>query len=312
MVSTVESSGIDRHLAGTAAGKVAGGADGFDHVTRRMRRNLGTKLAGILAVAILAFVIQGLARNRALQWGVVWQYLFSSAVLAGVLRTLLITASAIAIAVVLGVLLANMRLSGNRVLQAVNAVYVWFFRSIPLLVLLIIAYNFSLLYAHLSLGLPFGPAFVTFTTAHVVTALTAAIITFGLQQAAYTSEVIRAAILSVPKGQVEAAETLGLTYWGAMRRVVLPQAARVALPPVTNETINLCKSTALVAFISVPDLLYSVQEIYARTFEVMPLLVVATIWYTVIVSTMSLAQWWLERKLGDTKRRGPTVAAEAS
>ncbi|MCU1492278.1 MAG: transporter permease [Acidimicrobiaceae bacterium] len=275
-----------------------------------MRRNVGTKVLGVLAAALLAFFIQGIARNSAVQWRVVGSYLFSGPILTGVLRTLLITAVAIVIAIVLGVLLANMRLSRNRVLQAVNGIYVWFFRSIPLLVLLIIAYNFSLLYAHLSLGVPFGPAFVSFTTTHVFTALTAAIITFGLQQAAYTSEVIRAAIMSVPPGQVEAAETLGMTYWGAMRRIVLPQAARVALPPVANETINLCKSTALVAFISVPDLLYSVQEVYSANFKVLPLLVVATIWYTVIVSVMSLAQWWLERSMR-IDRRVATIAVTA-
>jgi polar amino acid transport system permease protein len=289
-----------------APGATPGGANfALDRTTRRMRRHAGTKAAGVLAAALLAFFIQGLARNHGLQWGVVGDYLFDHQVLTGVLRTLLITATSIAIAIVLGVLLANMRLSNNRVLQAVNAVYVWFFRSIPLLVLLILAYNFSLLYAKLSLGLPFGPSFVRFTTAHLLTALTAAIVTFGLQQAAYTSEVIRAAIMSVPRGQVEAAESLGMTAAGAMWRVVLPQAARIALPPVANETINLCKSTSLVAFISVPDLLYSVQEVYARTFQVIPLLVVATIWYTVIVSVMSLAQWWLERSMRHSHRVRP-------
>jgi polar amino acid transport system permease protein len=279
----------------------------LDRTTRRMRRHPATKAAGVLAAALLAFFIQGLARNHGLQWSVVGNYLFDHQVLTGVLRTLLITATSIAIAIVLGVLLANMRLSNNRVLQAVNAVYVWFFRSIPLLVLLILAYNFSLLYAKLSLGVPFGPSFVHFTTAHLLTALTAAIVTFGLQQAAYTSEVIRAAIMSVPRGQVEAAESLGMTAAGAMWRVVLPQAARIALPPVANETINLCKSTSLVAFISVPDLLYSVEEVYARTFQVVPLLVVATIWYTVIVSVMSLAQWWLERSMRHNHRVRPAA-----
>ena len=163
------------------------------------------------------------------------------------------------------------------------------------------------LHSHLSIGIPFGPGFVRFATAHVVTAMTAAMITFGLQQAAYTSEVIRASIMAVPRGQVEAAESLGMTHWGAMRRVVLPQAARIALPPITNETINLCKSTALVAFISVPDLLYTVEEIYNATFQVVPLLVVATLWYMAIVSVMSLGQWWIER----TMRRDRRVRALA-
>jgi polar amino acid transport system permease protein len=293
---------MQERSTGTASGGAQAATAGLDHTTRRMRRHAGTKVAGVLAAAVLAFIVQGLARNGAIQWYVVSQYLFSEPVLTGVLRTLLITVSAIALAIVLGVILANMRLSSNGVLRAVNAVYVWFFRSVPLLVLLVLAYNFSLLYSHLSLGLPFGPSFVKFTTTDLTTALTAAVFTFGLQQAAYTSEVVRAAIMSVPKGQVEAAESLGMTYWSAMRRVVLPQAARVAVPPIANETINLCKATSLVAFVSVPDLLYSVQEIYARTFQVVPLLVVATIWYTVIVSIMTLGQWQLERRTQRSRR----------
>jgi polar amino acid transport system permease protein len=264
-------------------------------MTRRMRHHTGTKAAGVVVALLSIYLVQQLARKSALQWGVVGSYVFSGPVIAGVLRTLLITASSIMIAIVLGMILANMRLSNNRVMRTVAVIYVWFFRSIPLLVLLILAYNFSLLYSSLSIGVPFGPTFVRFETQHLITGLVAAILTFGLQQGAYTSEVLRAAIMSVPKGQIEAAESLGMTYAAAMWRVVLPQAARIAIPPVANETINLCKSTALVAFISVPDLLYSVQEIYARTFQVVPLLVVATIWYTVIVSVMSLGQWWLER-----------------
>jgi polar amino acid transport system permease protein len=277
-----------------------------------MRRHIGSKIAGLLAAFLLAFIIQGLARNSALQWSVVGQYLFSNQVLEGLMRTLLITVVAIAIAIVLGAILANMRLSKNRVLRAVNAIYVWFFRSIPLLVLLILAYNFSLLYSNLSIGIPFGPAFVTFMTRDITAAMTAAFVTFGLQQAAYTSEVIRAAILSVPKGQTEAAEALGMSHWRIMLRIVLPQASRVAVPPIANETINLCKSTSLVAFISVPDLLYSVQEIYSRTFQVVPLLVVATIWYTVIVSILSLGQWWLEKTLSNPSRgdRVGSIAVE--
>jgi polar amino acid transport system permease protein len=278
-----------------------------------MKRHMGSKVAGLLAAAVLAFVVQGLIRNSALQWSVVWQYLFSSEVLSGLETTLILTGAAIAIAIVLGTLLANMRLSKNRVLRVVNGIYVWFFRSIPLLVLLIFAYNFSLLYSNLSLGIPFGPSFVTFATKDFTEAMTAAILTFGLQQAAYTSEVIRAAIISVPKGQTEAAEALGMTQWRILKRVVLPQAARLAIPPIANETINLCKSTALVAFISVPDLLYSVQEVYSRTFQVMPLLVVATIWYTVVVSILSLVQWRLERIMLNPSRgsNNEVVATEA-
>jgi polar amino acid transport system permease protein len=280
-----------------------GGPSEVAGIERRMHRHVGVKVLAVVAAFAFLFVLQGVARNKALQWNVVGSYLFSRAVLTGLARTLLITVLAIVIAVVLGVILANMRLSSNRVLQSINAIYVWFFRSIPLLVLLIIAYNFSLLYSRLSVGLPFGPSFVSFSTKDVASGLTSAVIAFGLQQAAYTSEVIRSAIMSVPSGQVEAAYALAMTRFRTMRMIVLPQAARIAVPPIANETINLCKSTSLVAFISVPDLLYSVQEVYARTFQVLPLLIVATLWYIVIVSLMSIAQWRLEKRFGDSRRR---------
>lgn len=269
----------------------------LDRARKHMRRHLPTKVAAVLAVGYLAFVIQGLARNKAVGWKIVGHYLFARPVLEGLGRTMLITVAAIAIAIVLGVVLANMRLSSNRVLNGVNAVYVWFFRSVPLLVLLILAYNFSLLYESLSVGIPFGPQLLHFSIKNATSGMTAAIATFGLQQAAYTSEVIRSAISAIPKGQTEAAQALGMTRLRLLWRVVLPQAARVALPPIGNETINLCKSTSLVAFISVPDLLYSVQEIYAQNFDVVPLLVVATIWYIAIVSLLSLGQWRLETRL---------------
>jgi polar amino acid transport system permease protein len=136
--------------------------------------------------------------------------------------------------------------------------------------------------------------------------MVAAIAAFGLQQAAYTSEVLRASILSVPAGQREAAVALGMTNVRTLRRVVFPQAMRVAIPPIANETINLLKSTSLVAFISVPDLLYSVQQIYSSTFQVVPLLLVASIWYMVIVSLLSVGQFFLERWM----RNAPGRAAK--
>lgn len=272
-------------------------------------------VAAVVVVLILAFWVQGIARNKALDWTSIGQYLFASAVLQGLKRTIIITVISIAIAIVLGALLANMRLSKNPVLRATSWLYVWFFRSIPLLVLLIIAYNFSLLYPRLGLGLPFGRQWFTVSTQNTFNPLTAAIIAFGLQQAAYTSEVIRASIQSVPVGQREAATALGMTSTRTLMRIVFPQALRVAIPPITNETINLLKSTSLVAFISVPDLLYSVQQIYASTFQVMPLLVVASLWYMLIVSILSVAQYFVEARLRKTpglpSRRRPEQPIES-
>lgn len=265
------------------------------------------KVGAVVVVLILAFWIQGLARNQALDWKTVRHYFFDQSVLQGLERTLIITASAIAIAVVLGAILANMRLSQNPVLRGTSWLYVWFFRSVPLLVLLILCYNLSLIYPKLGLGLPFGPQYVTVNTQKLIDPMFAAIAAFGLQQGAYTSEVLRASILSVPTGQREAATALGMTKTRTMLRVVFPQALRVAIPPVANETINLLKSTSLVAFISVPDLLYSVQQIYAANFKVVPLLLVATIWYMIVVSLLSVGQFFLERRLRNAPGRASTA-----
>lgn len=266
------------------------------------------KVAAVVVALIVAFWIQGLARNQALDWKTVRHYLFDSSVLQGLERTLIITAVSIGIAIVLGSIIANMRLSKNPVLRGTSWAYVWFFRSVPLLVLLILCYNLSLIYPQLGLGLPFGDQVVTVSTQKLIDPMVAAIAAFGLQQAAYTSEVLRASILSVPAGQREAAVALGMTNLRTLMRVVFPQAMRVAVPPIANETINLLKSTSLVAFISVPDLLYSVQQIYSSTFQVVPLLIVATLWYMVIVSLLSIGQFFLERWL----RNSPTRASRGS
>ncbi|WP_298229809.1 amino acid ABC transporter permease [Gryllotalpicola sp.] len=260
-------------------------------------------IAVVLLLALLWFV-QGLAFNQALDWTTVWKYFLDYDVLAGLGRTVLITAISIVVAVVVGGLLATMRLAESRVLNALSWVYVWFFRSVPLLVLLVLTFNLSLLWPHVSLGIPFGgPTFFSIPTQKLIDPLAAAIVTFSLQQAAYTSEVLRASILSVPLGQREAAYALGMTRARTMMRVVFPQAFRVALPPIANDAINLLKSTSLVAFIAVPDLMYSVQQIYSSNFRVVPLLIVATLWYMIVVSVLSAGQYVVERKLRNAPSR---------
>jgi polar amino acid transport system permease protein len=273
---------------------------------------LRTVYAVVIVVAVLA-VLRSLAGNEALDWPTVRQYLFDPAVMEGLRRTLVITVLAIVIAIVLGVVVANMRLSKNPVLRGSSWTYVWFFRSIPLLVLLVLAYNLSLVYPEITISIPFGPELFSTSTQDLVSPMVAAVAAFGLQQAAYTSEVLRASIQSVPTGQREAAAALGMSHARTMRRIVLPQAMRVAIPPVANETINLLKATSLVAFISVPDLLYSVQQIYSSTFQVVPLLLVATLWYMVIVSVLSGLQYLIERRLRRAPGRRtarPTAVAE--
>ncbi len=261
------------------------------------RVNLTRAVAATLALLFVVFVLQGLARNHNFDWAVVRHYFFASSVLDGIKRTLSLTVISMAIAIVVAVVLANMRLSHNAVLRGIAGVYVWFFRSVPLLVLLILGFNFSIIYPTLGLGIPFGRQLFSVSLAHLLTAYWTAVLSFGLQQAAYTSETIRASILAVPNGQREAARALGMTPARSFVRIIFPQAMKIAIPPIGNDTINLLKGTALVAFIAVPDLLYSVQTIYNRTYQVVPLLMVACIWYMIFVSILSVFQHFLEKKL---------------
>lgn len=268
------------------------------------RVHLTRTVIAALALLIAAFVLQGLARNGNFEWKVVRQYFFEASVLDGIKRTLSLTVISMVIGIIVAIVLANMRLSRNAVLRGIAGVYVWFFRSIPLLVLLILGFNFSIIYPTLGLGIPFGRQFFSVSVADLLTAYWTAALAFGLQQAAYTSETIRASILAIPTGQREAAKALGMTPARAFFRIVFPQAMKIAIPPIGNDTINLLKGTSLVAFIAVPDLLYSVQTIYNRTYEVVPLLMVACIWYMLFVSVLSVGQYFLEKTLRRGRQTG--------
>jgi polar amino acid transport system permease protein len=169
---------------------------------------------------------------------------------------------------------------------------------VPVLVQLIFWYNFGALYPRITLALPWGPVLYSASTNAVITPLTAALAGLGLAQAAYTAEVIRAGILSVAPGQTRAAKALGMRPAMIFIRVVFPQAMRVIIPPVGNEVISMVKGTSLVSVIAMADLLYTAQLIYARTYETIPLLTVASLWYLAVVSVLSVAQHALERHYG--------------
>lgn len=226
----------------------------------------------------------------------VGQYLFDVRILEGLLKTLELTVIAMAIGLVLGTLLALMRLSNNRLLNVLSWLYIWFFRSIPPLVQLIFWYNFAALYQTLKIGIPFGPSLLEANTNSIISPFTAAILGLGLAQAAYTAEVIRGGILSVPRGQFLAARAVGMPGALIMRRIILPQSMKVIIPPIGNEVISMIKNTSLVSVISFAELLYSAQLIYSRTYQTIPLLIVACIWYLVVVSLFTLGQSFVERK----------------
>ena len=253
-------------------------------------------VASAVVVLIAAAAAYSVATNPAFEWPVVAQYLFDTQILLGLARTLELTILAMIIGLVLGTILAVMRLSPNALLSTVSWLYIWFFRSVPALVQLIFWYNFGALYPHFVLKIPFGPELYSVSANTLITPMFAALAGLGLAQAAYTAEVIRAGIVSVPRGQTRAALALGMTRLTIFRRIVFPQAMRVIIPPVGNEVISMVKNTSLVSVIALAELLYTAQLIYARTYETIPLLIVASLWYLAIVSVLSAGQHFLERK----------------
>jgi polar amino acid transport system permease protein len=259
-------------------------------------RHPWTWLASGVVALVAGLVLFSVATNPAFQWRVVAQYMLDEQILIGLSRTLELTLVAMVMGLVIGTALAMMRLSANRLLSTLSWLYIWFFRSVPVLVQLIFWYNFGALYATISVGIPFGPTLYSADTNALITPLFAALAGLGLAQAAYTAEVIRAGIASVPHGQTRAARALGMQPLTIFRRIVFPQAMRVIIPPVGNEVISMVKSTSLVSVIALAELLYTAQLIYARTYETIPLLIVASLWYLIIVSLMSVGQHVLERK----------------
>src|SRR5436305_2296273 len=211
-----------------------------------------------------------------------------------------------AIGIVLGTALAVMRLSPNPLVSGGSWVYIWFFRGTPVLVQLLFWYNIAALYPKIALGIPFGPAFVHIDANSAITPFTAAILGLGLNEGAYMAEIVRAGIISVPQGQGDAAQSLGMTRLQTMRRIVLPQAMRVIIPPTGNETIPMLTSTSLATVIALTELLYTVQLIYAVNYRQIPLLLVASIWYLIVTSSLSVGQYYVERYFGrGTARAAP-------
>ncbi|MFC0529386.1 amino acid ABC transporter permease [Phytohabitans kaempferiae] len=273
------------------------GTAGLDEVVVPRRHPWRWVLAGLLLLLVV-MIVEGLVTNPAMRWDVVAEYLFAEPVLEGLVMTLQITVLAMVIGIVLGGILAIMRLSGNPVLVAVSVAYSALFRSIPVLVQLLFWFFLSAVLPTIGLGIPFGPVFVETETNSLISRFGAALLGLGLAEAAYMAEIIRAGLLSVPRGQSEAAAALGMAPGRALRRIVLPQAMRFIVPPTGNQAISMLKMTSLVIAISLPDLLTSVQTIYARNFLQIPLLTVACFWYLVMTGVLSIGQYFLERRFG--------------
>jgi polar amino acid transport system permease protein len=261
-------------------------------------RHPGRWAAAAVVALLAAVIVRSVATNPRFHWPVVGDYLFSSQIVKGATVTLELTAVSMVIGIVLGVILALMRLSKNPLVSSASWFYIWVFRGTPVLVQIIFWSFVAALYPKLDLGIPFGPAFIHADANHLITPFLAAILALGLNEGAYMSEIVRAGLLSVDEGQSEAAHALGMRPLQVTRRIVLPQAMRVIVPPTGNETISMLKTSSLVSVIAYTELLYSAQLIYSRTYETIPLLIVVSIWYLAFTSVLSVGQYYLERRFG--------------
>ena len=252
------------------------GADAGAASLRALVRKPARWTTAAVGLVLLAMFVHLLVTSSSLQWSVVGHYFTSSDILIGLVRTLYLTAIAMALGIVGGTVLALMRLSRSFALSSFAAAYIWLFRGTPLLVQILFWYNIATFVPRISLGVPFGPSFVSWNTNSLVPTLVAAVL------------------------------ALGMTRRLAFRRIVLPQAMRVIIPPTGNQTIGMLKGTSLVSVISLPELLYSVQLIYARNFETIPLLVVASLWYLIVTTVLSIGQHFVERHYARGRSRsGP-------
>jgi polar amino acid transport system permease protein len=275
---------------------------------------VGRWIAAAIVLFLAAVIIYSMATNERFQWGVVGDYLFNPRVLRGVRTTLILTVIAMVVGIVLGVILAIMRLSPNPLVSGGSWLYIWFFRGTPVLVqILFWGIGISALYPKISIGVPFGgPEFASANANKLITLFVASILGLGLNEGAYMAEIVRAGIISVEEGQHEAAASLGMTRMQTMRRIVLPQAMRVIIPPTGNETNSMLKTTSLVSVIAYTELLYSVQLIYSVNFKTIPLLIVAAIWYLFFTTILSIGQFYVERYFArGAARELPPTALQA-
>ena len=252
---------------------------------------------GIAVIAVIfAMLVNSILTNPNWNWELIGKWIFSEQILKGVGITLLLTVLSMVLGLVLGIIVAVARLSANPVLSGSAWVFTWVFRGTPVYVQLFLWGTIMVLYPMVSLGIPFGPEFVTFDTRWLIPAFVAALLGLGLNEAAYMAEIVRAGIISVDEGQTEAATAVGMNKMQTLRKIILPQAMRVIIPPTGNETISMLKTTSLVVVIPVTsELLFQAQIIGNRLFEPFPMAVMASLWYLALSSVLMVGQYYVER-----------------
>ncbi|WP_248964714.1 amino acid ABC transporter permease [Sphaerisporangium perillae] len=257
----------------------------------------GRWLTAGLATLFLVWLAYTIIVNENLHWDVIAAFLLDGRILGGLWVTIQLTVLSMAIGLVLGVLAAVMQLSGNPVLRYASALYTWFFRGTPLLVQLIFWFNIGLVFPTFGVGVPFGgPKLIELQANELITPFTAALLGLAINEGAYMAEIVRAGIRSVDPGQREAAESLGMSHRQVLRRVVLPQAMRVIIPPTGNQFISMLKTTSMVSVIAGAELLTVSQRIYLGNFEVIALLIVASVWYVVLTTLATIGQHYVEKR----------------
>ncbi len=289
MAETTASTPPDHPASTTPSGKTL---YEIAHLTIVPRRHYGRIVAAMIVIGLLFALIYAFSQGQ-IDWSYVGRFLTAPAILTGVLYTIQMAFYAMALGIVLGVLFAIMRVSQNPVLSNIAVGYVWLFRGTPALLQLMIWYNLATVFETITI-----PGLFAVKTVDVMTPFVAALLGLGIQQGSYTAEVVRSGLLAVDRGQYEAAQALGMTRGQMLRRIVLPQSMRVILPPIGNELISMVKLTSLASVIQYSEVLHRAQTIWYANSRVLELLMVASVWYLIIVSILSVGQYFLERYFG--------------
>ncbi|TXL90960.1 amino acid ABC transporter permease [Streptomyces sp. IB2014 016-6] len=252
-------------------------------------RHYGRYVSAVVALALLATIIYAFSQGK-INWGAVPDYFFDDRILKGVGQTMILTVLSMAIGVIGGIVLAVMRLSKNPVMSSIAWSYIWFFRGTPVLVQLMVWFNLGLVFEYINLGPVYKDYWASFMTPFLT-----ALLGLGLNEAAYMAEICRAGLLSVDEGQTEASHALGMSHAKTLRRIVIPQAMRVIVPPTGNEVINMLKTTSLVATVQFYELLRYAQDIGQTSGAPVEMLFLAAAWYLLMTSVLSIGQYYLER-----------------
>lgn len=266
----------------------AGGSDHQEQgapVRARKRRKYGQVVTAVVAVMALLLLVESQRTNPNMDWGVTADFMFHPTILRGIGVTLQLSVLSMLISILLAFVVALMTQSDNRVAAVLGRGYVWFFRGVPMLVQVLLWYNLAVLF----------PTILGRDTNSLISGFTAGLCALSLAESGYMAEIIRGGMLSVPVGQTDAGVSLGLTKGQALRRIVLPQSIRVIIPPTGNQFIGMLKASSLVSVIGGSDLLTKTQLIYGQNFKILPLLIVATLWYLIMVTVASVGQHFIER-----------------